>query len=150
MPCQTTSLLPKHNFVFSERDFIYELCHELPNDVRLKSWRNFRKNSKLDGVEILVIAFKNYKKADIKVLWFCQTLLHYFYLFFIFGHDCRKHASVQSLSKITGKHKQFIFSSLFLHYSFWCVTNAYSRENKDNNFSFWTSITATSSWNGSL
>ena len=41
MPCQIISLLPKHNFVFSERDFIYELCHELPNDVRLKSLRNF-------------------------------------------------------------------------------------------------------------
>ena len=92
MPCQklsTTSYLEKEILCTS-----YVRNCQMTLDLRAQKILNFRKNSKLDGVEILVIAVKNYKKPDMKVLRFCQTLLHCFYLFFIFGHDCRQHASL--------------------------------------------------------
>ena len=88
----------KRNLISSIANLVYELPHELPNDLRLRKSQEIRKYQKnikfrwtyspvpslLSRTQILQIAVKKHAKTDTKLFFSCSVLLRYSILFQIF------------------------------------------------------------------
>ena len=98
----------KGNLIFSIANLVYELPHELPNDLRFRilgNWKILEKfqiwvdtqPSAQSPFKNLQIAVKKNAKTDTKLLFSCPVLLDYSILFQIFCLRLSEQANFRSL-----------------------------------------------------
>ena len=122
----------KRNLISSISNLVYELPHELPNDLRLKilgneeifgkseiAWRHSLVPSLPSRNETLAIAVKQHTKVDIRILFSCPVF-YWISLFYskYFSQDClSKQSFGLNLAQYSSNFNFMILCILSNHFS---------------------------------